>query len=101
MLVWCRDSGPDTGAPLPPLQPVESPAEDYLESGGNGDGLESRPMPTCAGLGASSFREYAQEVMSFSVATAVGTCPDKYCEVWYKTDVQADSGTGSASSGCI
>jgi len=50
MLVVCRDSGPDAGAPLPPLQPVERPAESPLESGGKGDGLESRQMPTRPGL---------------------------------------------------
>jgi len=50
MLVVCRDSGPDAGAPFPPLQPVESPAEGTLESGGKGDGLESGQMPTRAGL---------------------------------------------------
>jgi len=50
MLVVCRDSGPDAGAPLPPLQPVERPAESTLESGGKGDGLESGQMPTRAGL---------------------------------------------------
>jgi len=50
MLVVCRDSGPDAGAPLPPLQPLESPAENTLESVGQGDGLESVQMPTRAGL---------------------------------------------------
>jgi len=50
MLVVQRDSGPDTRAPHPPLQPVERPAESTLEGGGKGDGLESGQMPTCAGL---------------------------------------------------
>jgi len=49
LVVW-RDSGPDAGAPLPPLQPVERPAESTLEGGGKGDGLESGQMPTRAGL---------------------------------------------------
>jgi len=52
MLVVCRDNGPDAGAPLPPLQPVERPAESTLESGGKGDGLERGQMPARAGLGA-------------------------------------------------
>jgi hypothetical protein len=50
MLVVWRDSGPDAGAPLPPLQPVERPAESNLEGGGKGDWLESRQMPTRTGL---------------------------------------------------
>jgi len=50
MLVVCRDSSPDVGSPLPPLQPVERPAESNLESGGRADGLESGQMLTRAGL---------------------------------------------------
>jgi len=50
MLVVRRDSGPDAGAPLPPLQPVERPAESALESSGEGDGLESGQMLTRAGI---------------------------------------------------
>ena len=50
MLVVCRDFGPDTGAPLPPLQPMERPAGSPVESGGKGDRLESRQIPTHAGL---------------------------------------------------
>ena len=50
MLVVHRDSGPDAGAPLPPLQPVERPAKCPLESSGRGDGLESRLMPPRADL---------------------------------------------------
>jgi len=50
MLVVWRDSGPDAGAPLPPLQPVERPAESTLEGSWKGDGLESGQMPTHAGL---------------------------------------------------
>jgi hypothetical protein len=50
MLVVCRASGPDPEGPLPPLQPVERSAESPLESGGEGDGLESRQMPTGARL---------------------------------------------------
>jgi len=50
MLEVCRDSGPDAGAPFPPVQPVESPAEGTLESGGKGDRLESGQMLTSAGL---------------------------------------------------
>jgi hypothetical protein len=44
---WCERTA---GARLPPLQPVERPAESALESGGKGDRLESRQMPTCADL---------------------------------------------------
>jgi len=49
LVVW-RDSDPDAGAPLPPLQSVERPAESPLAGGGKGDGLESGQMPTRAGL---------------------------------------------------
>jgi len=47
---WNQDSGPDAGTTLPPLQPVVRAAENTMEGGGNGDGLESGQMPTCAGL---------------------------------------------------
>jgi hypothetical protein len=50
MLVVFRDSGPDAGAPLPQLQPVERPPQSTLECGGKGDGMESGQMPTRAGL---------------------------------------------------
>jgi len=50
MLVVCSDNGPGAGAPLPPLQPVERPAEFTLESGGIGDRPERWQMPTLAGL---------------------------------------------------
>jgi hypothetical protein len=50
MVVVRRDSGPDVGAPLPPLQPVKRQAESALESGRDSDGLESGQMPTRAGL---------------------------------------------------
>jgi hypothetical protein len=45
-----QDGGPDAGTPLPPLQPVERPAESTMEGGGKGDGLESGQMPTRADL---------------------------------------------------
>jgi hypothetical protein len=48
MLVVQRDSVPDAGAPLPPLQPVDRPAESALACGRKGDRLESRQLPTCA-----------------------------------------------------
>ena len=41
MLVVWRDSVPDAGAPLPPLQLLESPPERPMEGGEKGDGLES------------------------------------------------------------
>jgi len=50
MLVVWRDSVPNAGAPLPPLQPVESPADRALEGGGKGRGMESGQMPTRADL---------------------------------------------------
>jgi len=50
MLVVWRDIVSDAGAPLPPLQTVERPAESALEGGGEGDGLESRQMQTRADL---------------------------------------------------
>jgi len=45
--VW-RDSVPDAGAPLPPLQPVESPPERTMEGVEKGDGLDSGQMPAGA-----------------------------------------------------
>jgi len=50
MLVVRREGGPDAGAPLPPLQQVEGLAESTLDSGGEGNGMESGQMPTRAGL---------------------------------------------------
>jgi len=50
MLLVRRKGGPDAGAPLPPLQPVEIPAESTLDSGGEGKGMESGQMPTRASL---------------------------------------------------
>jgi len=50
MLVVWRDSIPDAGAPLPPLQLVESPPERTLEGGEKGNGLESGQMPARANL---------------------------------------------------
>jgi len=50
MLVVWRDSVPDAGAPLPPLQPVESPPERTMEGGEKGNGLESGQMPARADL---------------------------------------------------
>jgi len=51
-----RDSGPDPGAPLPPSQPVERPAECTLEHGGKGDRLECRQMLPHADLRVVSHR---------------------------------------------
>jgi hypothetical protein len=45
-----RQDGPDTGASLPPLQPVERPATGPIVGGGKSDGLESGQMQTCADL---------------------------------------------------
>jgi len=50
MLVVWRDSVPDVGAPLPPLQLVESPPDRTMEGGERGDGLDSRQMPARADL---------------------------------------------------
>ena len=52
MLVVWREGVPDGGAPLPPLQQMERPAEDTLEDSGTGNRLESGQMPTRADLGA-------------------------------------------------
>jgi len=51
MVVVRRDSDPDpdAGAPLPPLQPLERPAESTMEGGGKGDRLESGQMTPRAG----------------------------------------------------
>jgi len=51
MLVVWRDSVSDTGARHLPLQPVESPAESTLESGGKADRLDSSQMLTSADFG--------------------------------------------------
>jgi len=45
-----QDGSPDSGTPLPPLQPLESRANNAMEGGGKGDGLECRQMPTHADL---------------------------------------------------
>jgi len=50
MLLGWRDSVPDAGAPLAPLQPGERPTERTMQGGGKGDGLESGQMPTRADL---------------------------------------------------
>jgi len=50
MIVVCRNSGQDFGAPPPPLQQVERQADSTLQSGDKGDRLESGQMPTRGGL---------------------------------------------------
>jgi len=45
-----QDGGPDAGTPLPPLQPMERPAKNALERGGESNGMESGQMPTRASL---------------------------------------------------
>jgi len=50
MLVLLRDCGPDVGAPLPPLQQLERPAEDTLEDSRTDNRLESGQMPARADL---------------------------------------------------
>jgi hypothetical protein len=50
MLVVQRRNTTDAGASLPPLQPVERPAESALEGGVEGYRMESGQMPTCADL---------------------------------------------------
>jgi len=50
MLVVWRDCVPDVGAPLPPLQQMERPAEDTLEGSGTGNTLESGQMLARADL---------------------------------------------------
>jgi len=50
MLVVWKDCGPDAGAPLPPLQQMERPAEDTLENSGTDNRLESGQMPARADL---------------------------------------------------
>jgi len=42
-----KQDSPYVGTSLPPLQPMERPAEDSLERGGKSDGMESGQMPTC------------------------------------------------------
>jgi len=50
MLVMWRDYGPDAGAPLLPLQQMETLAEDSLENSGTYNRLESGQMPARADL---------------------------------------------------
>jgi len=50
MLVVWRDCGPDAGAPLPPLQQMERPAENSLENSGTDNRLESGQMLARADL---------------------------------------------------
>jgi hypothetical protein len=50
MLVVRKQNATDAGASLPPLQPVERPADSALEGGGKGHGMESGQMPACANL---------------------------------------------------
>jgi len=50
MLVVWTDCGPEAGAPLPPLQQMERPAEDTLEDSGTGNRLERGQMPARADL---------------------------------------------------
>jgi len=50
MLVVWRECGLDAGAPLPPLEQIERPAEDTLEDSGTDNGLESGQMPARADL---------------------------------------------------
>jgi hypothetical protein len=52
MLVERRrmQAGTDAGTSLPPLQPMERPAEDALERSGKSDGMESGQIPTRKGF---------------------------------------------------
>jgi len=52
VLVVRGNSGPNTGASPPTLQPVKTPAAGALEGGGEGNGLESGPVPVGTGIGA-------------------------------------------------
>jgi len=47
---WRPESSLDAGTSLPPPQPLERPAEDALERGGESNEMESRQMPTPVGL---------------------------------------------------
>ena len=42
---WRQDGNPDAGASLPPLQQMDRPAENAVEEGGEGKGMESGQMP--------------------------------------------------------
>jgi len=52
MLVVWKQNVTDVGASLPPLQPVERPADRALEGGGKGHRMECGQMPACGNLGA-------------------------------------------------
>jgi len=50
VLVVRGNGGPNTEPSPPSLQPVEMPAAGALEEGGNGNRLESSPMPVVTGV---------------------------------------------------
>jgi hypothetical protein len=77
VLVVCRDSCPDAGAPLPPLRPVERPAECTLEGGGKGDGWKAGRCRHVQVSELLSMEECEQAVVDFLAATEVGKFPPK------------------------
>jgi len=50
MLVVWMECVPDTGAPIPPLQQMEKPAEDTVKDSERGNRLESGQVPACADI---------------------------------------------------
>jgi len=94
--MW-RDSVPDAGAPLPPLQPVERSPERTVESGGEGDGLEGGQMSTCPDLWAVFLRRVRR--------SGDGLPGSHWCrEVSAKSEVAAGSGLrawGSGAAGAV
>jgi len=51
VLLVQENGGPNTGASPPSLQQVEIPAAGALEEGGEGNWLESGPVPAGTGIG--------------------------------------------------
>jgi hypothetical protein len=74
--VW-RDCAPDAGAPLPPLQPMERPAEDTVEDSKTGNRLDAGRGRHVQISDLFTIEECDQEVMYFLAVTEVGKFPPK------------------------
>jgi len=75
MLAVCKHSGPDMGAPLLPLQPVERPAECTLESGGKVTGWKEGRCRHVQVSELFSMAESDEAVVDFQAATEVRKFP--------------------------
>jgi len=80
MLVVQRQSSTDAGASLPPLQPMERPAEDALEDSGKATGWKAGRCRHVQISELFSMEKCDQAVMDFLAATDVGKFPPKQTE---------------------